>query len=183
MTKMQIVAKAVLAIAGVYAVVTLCWYLSSLVPLIHRASSLSNILLFAIFTAFIAVIVFFLIFKNDELARKMAGDGEELNPANEAIWLVASLRLGAVLCGLILLSTSIPTILSILLSPIHIRTLVNEIFLFEGFPKSLMFPLSKWCTIIYDFLKAILAIYLIAGAPYFIRQQLKSTPVSDPERT
>lgn len=176
MTKMQIVAKTVLIILGIYAVITLCYYLSML-QLIQSTRSSTFILFFAVLAIITTAIVFFVIFKNDNSSRKMAGDGEELNPTNEAIWLAASLRLGAVLCGLILLSTSIPTILSILLSPIYIRTLVNEIFLFEGFPKLLMFPLSKWLTMIYNFAKAVLAIYLLCGAPQFIRWQLKHSTV------
>jgi len=173
MTKMQIIAKAGLVSLGIYAIVTLCWHLSCLTPLFDFPSLLTSILFYAAFAVFIAVIVFFLIFNNNDLARKIVGPEEELNPTAKALWLTASLRLAVVFCGLILLSTSIPTILSILLSPIHIRTWVNELFLFRGFPKSLMFPFRKWCTLIYDFLKTILAIYLLCGAPHFVRWQLR----------
>jgi hypothetical protein len=102
----------------------------------------------------------------------MAGPGEKLNPESETLWLVASLRLVAILYGLILLSSSIPTILNIAALPLHIRPLINEIFTFRTFPKSLIFPAAQGSSMIYNFLKALLAVYLLCGWPQFIRFQL-----------
>ncbi len=173
MTKMQIIAKAGLISLGIYAVVNLCWYLSAPIPMFNLPSPLSYILCFVVFAVVIAVITFFLIFNNDSLAHEMAGPGDQLNPAAKALWLAASLRVAAVFCGLILLSASIPTIRNILLVPIRIGPFINEIFLFDSFPKSLLFPFSKWCKIIYNFLKLISAIYLLCGAPHFVRFQFR----------
>jgi len=173
MTKMQIIAKAGLVSLGIYAIVTLCWYLTHVIPSFNIPSRLIGILCFALFAVVIAVVTFFLIFNNDSLAREMAGPGDQLNPAAKALWLAASLRVAAVFCGLILLSASIPTIRNILLVPIRIGPFINEIFLFDSFPKSLLFPFSKWCKIIYNFLKLISAIYLLCGAPHFVRFQFR----------
>jgi len=177
MTRMQIIAKAGLVSLGIYAVVTLCWYLTHVIPSFNLPSGLVGTLCFTVFAIFIAVTTFFLIFNNDSLTRKMAGPGDQLNPATEALWLAASLRVATVFCGLILLSTSIPTIRNILLVPIRIGPLINEIFLFDSFPKSLLFPFSKWCAIIYNFLKLILAVYLLCGAPHFLRWQFRHSIV------
>lgn len=173
MTRMQIIAKAGLVSLGIYAIVTLCWYLTNVIPSFNIPSCLIGILCFAVFAVFIAIITFFLIFNNDSLARKMAGPGDQLNPADEALWLAASLRVAAVFCGLILLSASIPSIRNILLVPIHIRPFINEIFLFDRYPKPLLMPFSKWCEIIYNFLKIIFAVYLLCGAPHFVRWQFR----------
>ena len=173
MTRMQIIAKAGFVSLGIYAVVNLCWYLTHVIPSFNTPSPLIGILCFAVFAVFIAVITFYLIFNNDSLARKMAGPGDQLNPAAKALWLAASLRVAAVFCGLILLSASIPTIRNILLVPIRIGPFINEIFLFDSFPKPLLFPFSKWCRIIYNFLKLILAVYLLCGAPHFVRWQFR----------
>lgn len=168
---MQIIAKAGLVSLGIYAVVTLCWYLTHVIPTFNLPSPLFGILCFTVFAVFFAVITFFLIFNNDSLARKMAGPGDQLNPTAKALWLYASLRVATIFCGLILLSTSIPTIRNILLVPIRIRPLINEIFLFDSFPKSLLLPFPKWCAIIYNSLKLISAVYLLCGAPHFLRWQ------------
>ncbi len=173
MTKMQIIAKAGLVSLGIYTVVTLCWYLTHVIPSFNLPSYLVGTLCFTVFAVFFAVITFFLIFNNDSLARKMAGPGDQLNPATEALWLAASLRLASVFCGLILLSASIPTIRNVLLVPIRIRPFINEIFLFDSYPKTLLLPFSKWCAIIYNLLKLILAVYLLCGAPHFVRWQFR----------
>lgn len=176
-TRMQIIAKAGLVSLGIYAVVTLCWYLTHVIPTFNLPSPLFGILCFTVFAVFFAVITFFLIFNNDSLARKMAGPGDQLNPTAKALWLYASLRVATIFCGLILLSTSIPTIRNILLVPIRIRPFINEIFLFDSYPKTLLMPFSKWCKIIYNFLKLILAVYLLCGAPYFVRWQSRHSIV------
>jgi hypothetical protein len=102
----------------------------------------------------------------------MAGSGEKLNRENKALWLAGSLQMVAISYGLILLSTSIPTILNIVISPLYIRTLISEIFTFRTFPKSLIFTPYQWSYMIYNFLKALLAVYLLYGWPQFIRFQL-----------
>jgi hypothetical protein len=169
---MQIIAKAALTILGVSAIVNICSYLSMLTSLTQNTSALQTILFLPVFIILLILIAYFLIFKNNRLACKMAGPGEKLNPESETLWLVASLRLVAILYGLILLSSSIPTILNIATLPLHIRPLINEIFTFGTFPKSLIFTSRQWSSMIYNFLEAILAVYLLYGWPQFIRFQL-----------
>ena len=171
-TKMQIIAKAAHTILGVSAIVNICSYLSMLTSLTQDTSALRTILFLPVFIILLIPIAYFLIFKNNRLACKMAGPGEKLNSESETLWLVASLRLVAILYGLILLSSSIPTILNIAVSPLHIRPLINEIFTFGTFPKSLIFTARQWPSMIYNFLKALLAVYLLCGWPQFIRFQL-----------
>jgi hypothetical protein len=110
----------------------------------------------------------------------MAGSGEKLNHESETLWLAGSLRMVAVLYGLMLLAGSIPTILNILASPLYIRPLVNEIFTFKTFPKSLIFTSYQWSSMIYNFLEAILAVYLLYGWPQFIRFQLNVRKTDSP---
>jgi hypothetical protein len=102
----------------------------------------------------------------------MAGSGEKLNHESETLWLAGSLRMVAISYGLLLLTTSIPTILNILASPLYVRPLVNEIFTFRAFPKSLIFTTHQWSSMMCNLLKAILAVYLLYGWPQFIRFQL-----------
>jgi len=183
MTKMQIIAKTVLTFLGISAVVNFCQYLSTLTSTTQArgASTLRITSFLLVVIILIIVIAYFLIFKNDRLACKMAGSGEKLNSENEVLWLAGSLRMVAISYGLILLSSSMPTILNIIVSPLYIRSLINEIFTFRTFPKSLTFTPLQWSYMTYNFLKAILAVYLLYGWPQFVRLQLnilktKSSP-------
>ncbi|MDD5380450.1 MAG: hypothetical protein PHG53_02265 [Phycisphaerae bacterium] len=171
---MQIIAKAFLTFLGISALVNFCSPFSILIPetLTQDISILRFILSLPVVIILLTAIVYLLIFKNDWLACKIAGTGEKLDPESEAIWLACSLRMVAIFYGLLLLPTSIPTILNILVSPLYICSLVNEIFTFRAFPKSLVFTSYQWSSMIYNFLKAILAVYLLYGWPQFIRYQL-----------
>lgn len=168
MAKMHIIAKAALTFLGIYGIVTTCRYLSFLIP-----SPEGRILPIIGFSIFAAAIAFFFIFKNNSLTHKLAGPGEILNPGTQTIWLITSLRLVLVFCGLIIFSTSITTIIKILLTPVYIRPMVNEIFVLKRFPTSLELSLRQWSDLIFDLGKAGLAIYLLYGAPHFVRWQLK----------
>lgn len=179
---MQIIAKAVLTFLGLSAIASFGSHLSTLTAPTQTqgASTLRIISFLLVVILLIIVIAYFLIFKDDWLACKMAGAGEKLNPEDEAIWLTGSLRMVAVLYGLILLATSMPTILNIIVSPLYIRTLINEILTFRTFPKSLIFTSYQWSYMTYNFLKAILAVYLLYGWPQFIRLQLNIHKTKSP---
>ncbi|MFH1719681.1 MAG: hypothetical protein ABIF19_20200 [Planctomycetota bacterium] len=76
MTKMQIIAKSVLTVLGIYAVITLYYfYPVGSGSATGGAAVGRDIAFFCVFTAFAAVVVYFLAFNNDGLARKMAGPG------------------------------------------------------------------------------------------------------------
>jgi hypothetical protein len=142
------------------------------VHVLDEASVLRIALSLPCVVSFIIVTVYVLVFKNHWLVRKMAGSGEKLDPESETLWLVGSLRMVAILYGLTLLAGSIVTILNILALPFYIRPLINEIFTFKTFPKSLYPTLSPWSHAIFDLVKAFLVIYLLYGWPHFIRYQL-----------
>ena len=181
-TKMQIIAKAALTFLGLSAIVNFCRNLSMLTSSAQTqdTSILRVILFLPVFIILLIAIAYFLIFKNDWLACKMAGSGDKLNPEMETLWLVGALRIVAISYGLILLSTSIPTILNIVASPLYIRPLVNEIFTFRTFPESLIFTSYQWSSMIYNFLKALLAVYLLYGWPQFVRFQLNIRKIESP---
>lgn len=180
MTKMQIIAKAALTFLGLGTAVNLCSHLRLLTSLEQNTSTLRAILFSPIFIILLILTAHFLIFKNNRLACKMAGPGEELNSESETLWLASSLQMVAVLYGLILLAASIPTILNIIVSPLYICHMINEILTFKTFPKSLIFTSSQWSYMIYNFLKAILAVYLLYGWPHFIRFQLNLRKTKSP---
>lgn len=185
MSKLQIIAKAVLTFLGLSAVVNLCQNLIILTSTTQAqdTSMLRVILFFPVVIILIIAVAYLLVLKNDWLARKICGGGDKLAPEVEAFWLSSCFRLAGICYGLILLSSSIPTILNIVVSPLHIRPLVNEIFTFKAFPKSLIFTPYQWSYMTYNFLKAILAVYLLYGWPQFVRRQLKLRQKADLAKT
>jgi len=169
MTRMQIIAKTCLTALGIYAVTTMYyWY-----PARYASSVLIEVLCLSTVTVLAAVIVYFLIFHNNSLARKMAPAVEQLRPENQAAWLVKSLRVGLVLVGLMLLPTSIPTMLAILKLPFLLHPLISEALTVGGIPDSLQLSYRAWYYNIYRLLKVILSLYLICGTPHFIRWQVR----------
>jgi hypothetical protein len=173
-TKMQIIAKAVITFLGLSTFVNLSQNFRMMTSLSQTqdTSVLRDILLSLLVAILLIATVYWLILKNDWLVCKISGSDEKLDPKSETLWLVGSLRMVAVLYGLILLSGSITTILNILALPFYIRPMVNEIFTFGAFPKSLAFTPHQWSSMVYDFFEAILAVYLLYGWPQFIRYQL-----------
>jgi hypothetical protein len=169
-TKMQIIAKAVLTFLGLSALTNFCINLTMLPQLfLIKNQSISvlrlvpSLLLAIIFI--IAVVYILLMFKNDWLACKITGSGEKLDSESETLWLTASLRMVAILYGLILLSSSIINLLAL-------PFFINETFTSGTCPKPLAFTVSQWSSMVYNFLQAILAAYLLYGWPQFIRYQL-----------
>jgi hypothetical protein len=171
---MQIIAKAIITFLGLSAFVNFCQNFKTMTSLTQTQDiSVLRFILFSLFVIILLIaIVYWLILKNDWLVCKIAGSGEALAPESETLWLTASLQMVAVLYGLILLSGSIATVLNILALPFYLRPLVNEIFTFRTFPKSLAFTSYQWSSMVYNFLQTILAVYLLYGWPQFIRFQL-----------
>jgi len=171
MTKMQIIAKSVLTVLAVYAVIVLYHYY----PLhfgsaTGRASFGRDLASFCVFTAFAAVAVYFLAFNNDELARKIAGPGHREDRHTQAAFLAKSLRVGLVFAGLMLLPNSIRAILD---APSSLGAGLDNIFIFNRMPQMENLLVRPQFKSIYGLFKAALAVYLILGAPHFVRRQCK----------
>jgi hypothetical protein len=176
MTKMQIFAKTVFTVLGIYAVVTLYRfypgryaYRPDETPIFQELSLLSA------FTIVVGFIVYFTVFNNTRLSGNLAGPGPQLDSTTQAAWLVKSLRVGLVFIGLMLLPNSMPVIVKTLKLFFLIRTTVNDIVIWKSIPRILERSYREWFNVLYDFLKALLALYLICGAPHFIRCQIRHT--------
>lgn len=179
---MQIIAKAILTFLGLSAFVNLSQNFRTMTSLsqIQDTSILQAILFSAFVIILLIATVYWLILKNDWLVYKISGSGEKLSPENQTFWLTSSLRMVAVIYGLVLLASSMPTILNIIISPLWILSLINEALTFKTFPKSFTFEARQWSYFIYNFLTAILAVYLLCGWPQFIRYQLNIRKTKPP---
>jgi len=177
MTKTQIIAKTILTVLGIYAVVTLYqFYPGQYVCSREEPHILREILSLSVFTVFVVLVAYFMSFKNNWLASKITGPGEQLTQQTQMVWLIKSLRIGLVFAGLMLLGRSLPTIMKISKTFFLIGSAFDDIAIYKSIPKVLILSYPEWFRHIYNFLKAILALYLICGAPHFIRWQVKHSP-------
>jgi hypothetical protein len=183
MSKVQIVTKALLAILGLSAVLNLCKNVTMATYARPDTPTAQMLLFFPVLIVLVVLTAYFLVLRNNWLACKICGGGDKLAPEVEAFWLTSCFRLAGICYGLILLCSSIPTLLNILMSPMHIRPLVNEILTFKALPKLLIVPATKWPQMAYNFFKAVLAVYLLCGWPQFVRRQLNLRQRADLAKT
>ncbi len=174
MTKMQILAKTTLTVLGIYAVLTLCnSYPGRFMYIREQSAIMPEILSLSAFTVLAALAVYFMIFNNTTFSKRIAGPGEIPKPRKQIDLLGKSLRVGLVFAGLMLLPTSIPTLIKIPKMFLLIGSAIDDIVISKRYPRMLILSYSEWFRNIYDFLKAMLALYLICGAPGFIRLQVR----------
>ena len=148
MTKMQIIAKTVLTVLGIHIVLTLYhFYLLRYVGPFEKLPMLLAQAMFCVsVTTVAAFLAYLMVFNNDNLALKMAGPGQEIDNRAQMKWLTKSLRTGLVFAGLMLLPGFTPKGHSLNDSPIVT-----------------MFICAR----------AVLTLYLICGAPHFVRWQTR----------
>jgi hypothetical protein len=174
MARIQIFARTMLTILALYAVVVLVGYYSYL-PRMQELSLWQELLAcFACITLAIGI-VYFLSF-NHRLYRKIVGADEAAEPQAQPRWLVESLRIGLVFAGLMLLPRSVPVLIRTAKLFFLIRPAVSDIIVSKTVPDILKLSYAQWYRTIYEFLKAVLAIYLLCGAPYFLRWQMRHSP-------
>jgi len=164
MTKMQIIAKTALTVLGIYTILTFCRLYAP--PYLGPEGDLPilwHVAFFSGFTPLAALVILFLIFNNDGIARKIAGLGPIPDRHTQTAWLIESLRVGLVLTGLMLLPKSIPAIVSIF----------SNSFSLGRFPYVLGASSRTGFEYTYNLIRTVLALYLVCGAPHFICWQVR----------
>lgn len=178
MTKMQAIARTILTVLGVYAVVTLLgaypgrYFFSGSPPTLSAA--VLEVIFFLAFIGLAGLLACAAIVNNGPLARAITDDEGTGTPA-ESAFLAQSLRIGLVLAGLMLLPGSVPFLLKVLTLPFVLRPVVNEWIVSGVLPSVLRVPWARWYTTGFELLRAVLMIYLVAGAPRFVRLQVRHT--------
>jgi len=120
------------------------------------------------------IIVLMLTITNSNfLAKKMAGPGDIIAGQQLALWFTVSMTVAAVFSGIILLCYNLPFLLAILESPLrHIVPFIEQL-IYRQKPQILNLPVKQVISVIAECLKTILAVYLVLGAPHFVKRQLK----------
>ncbi|MBN1788618.1 MAG: hypothetical protein JW806_09535 [Sedimentisphaerales bacterium] len=178
--QIQMIAKSLITLCGIYVSVKFLGHFIVLLPTTfepYRVSALRRLFYTVIWILPVIAIMFLMVFNNNWLVKKILPAEEPLPTRHQKLWLCTSLRIGLIFYGLILLAGSsreiIYVITSIITFPQYGRELISNIFCTCGLLDSI-----DWLKVIrqgFDFLKIILAIYLIAGAPQFVAWQMKRT--------
>jgi hypothetical protein len=170
----QIIAKTLLCMCGIYTLLTILLQSFMLNNIVFEGRSyweiVVGILTIIVFISVICSIIYFLIIENNWLVMKILPEEEAVG--NPKKWFTASLRVGLVFLGLILFAKGMDKNLSIVYSlaklPSQCRDLITNII--QGnriFADRVNF--YEICHV----LRLIIVVYLIAGAPHFIKWQLK----------
>ena len=179
MGKTHIIAKVMLSCLGIYAVFRCASGL--LGQNISEPSFLPRLLPLSIFVVIAFFAIYFLIFNNDALARKIVGTVQAPeNSFDQKAYLIKSYRLAFAFLALIFLSGIgywlVSFIIDLPLSCIQLWTsdAVGTESLMEK-----MHLFTKIQLFFYNLLSMLVTIYLLCGAPHVIRWHLKHIPSTD----
>jgi len=133
-----------------------------------------EVVFFLAFLTFVALLAYATILNNGPLAQAIIDD-KGIDELVEPSFFARSLRIGLVLAGLMLLPGSVPFLLKVLTLPFVLRPVVNEWIVSGVLPSVLRTPWAQWYTKAFEFFRAMLMIYLVAGAPRLVRLQVRHT--------
>ena len=175
MTKMQIVAKAVFFALGIQ----IASEILSLMPLyvsvlpypdfrIHGAVALTGL------TIALVLIGWWLIIRGETVACRLINDSERPQNAQRQ-WLIISLHLVCFLSGLLLITQTGDLFAKVIVMPFEMRGFFNRVVWGENWSELFEFSINQTPNLFVNVLEAFAGIYLIVGAPHFIRWQVRRT--------
>jgi len=178
MTKMHLIARLALTALGVLVLVESLRY-------IQLAGAMGPGWAPSLFCLGIFLLLSFLacrfLFWSDAWVERMIGPADEdISPVSR-IWAVGGFRVVLVFCGLLILSGGfeilIKTAAFIVVAP---KIIVNMI-VYKYVDEVFYMPARSWLRLIVDLAEAALGIYLVLGAPRFVRRQMSKfyAPASD----
>ena len=174
---MQIIAKAVLTGLGFYCVGVILRSIHR--QLLHPHGIAHVLAIIALVLAICAVILLVLwrISRNGQLARKLAGEGPALDPKTQRTWLAASGRLSCVFAGLFLLAGSITEVIDAVVKVAQFLPTASQWFsnlVSPGqFGEMLLVLILSMLRFLLHMGFLAFIVYLMLGAPSFIRRQIK----------
>jgi hypothetical protein len=178
MTKNQIIAKAMLAALGIYAVITFSSSMISYLPSAVNIWVISLNLFVFLAVAFLVIRTF--IFRNDGIARKITAPCENPEDFDRRSYLIKTFRIAFVILGLSLLCSSrtslfierfLPT-LSLTQSRLWVNNLIHT-----GRFDFTIYHLTS----IVGLIKLLLIAYLLCGGSHIIGWHLKNSSLNPKE--
>jgi hypothetical protein len=172
MNKMHTMAKIAAGILGIYLLIRLSLTLMQSISMLFTGASAANTSFFVVITVSLLTMVvfggavfYFLIYRSDLFARKVVGYGGELpNPPSSSAWYPFALRLAVMAAGFLFLEKSL-MVLSMLTQTIRYASNLSTM---TGTKQAYEYG-------VYFLIYLAISIYLLAGAPHFVRWQIKKT--------
>jgi hypothetical protein len=176
MTKMYLLAKLTLTILGIFILLDFLSYLElpSRLTKGYSDAVVGPLLVTVVSLAPLCILAYYLLFKSDNLARKMVGSTNEDSSDVSRIWVVTGFRLTMFLCGVLIISGSIEFLVRVagfvIVGP---RLIINMIF-YKYIDTAFRLGFREWLRLFVDVCRAVLGIYLVLGAPRFVRWQIRN---------
>jgi hypothetical protein len=111
-----------------------------------------------------------LLFRSDWLARMVTGPDTGLCKKADIRWITGGLRITACFCGLLIIYTRIGYLFYYV--PIFMKSPILSYMTLEG--QSSLLSAKTLTGILVETIKWIVAIYLIFGAPHYVRRQVRA---------
>jgi hypothetical protein len=171
MNKMHALAKIILSAIGIYFTIRLLSQLPYVIfmfyskPSWETVGSLSFSVLF--YTGATAVLVYLLIYKRENLAKKIVGSEQLPEPDSQIQWLPVALRLICVAGGIYFLNT-------VLWQTTYV---IGQFAIFKAGESTHVhiYPPFNYQSLLPWIIMLICGVYLVCGAPHFVRWQVKKT--------
>jgi hypothetical protein len=174
MNKMHALAKIILSAIGIYFTIRLLSQLPYAIFMFYSkpswetaGSSLFSVLFVA---GAIGLLVYFLIYQHDQLAKKIVGSEQLPEPDSQIQWLPVALRLICVAGGIYFLNTVLW----------QTTRVISQLATFKSYASANYRAINPYAPFNYQSLlpwiiMLICGVYLLCGAPHFVRWQVKKT--------
>lgn len=170
MNKMQTLAKILLAVLGIYTLLKSLPQLASYFVMfsfnsLGDCSIIGKILMFLwllLHTAFILVIAYQLLFRGRFWAEKIVGEKFD-ESQKDVLSLPAAYRLAFVICGILIIFWALSYVPRFF------------VILYTRFQQGMFHNSSDWLTLLIIMVQLTIGIYLLCGAPHFVRWQVKKS--------
>jgi len=177
---MQIAAKSLLTGLIVYAAIALLRPLTELPYYLTADNAPLALFLLVVCVALLVAAGLYIVAVGNRLLPGSAPDDEVLAPEQARRLLAQALLLTMVLVGLALLPKSVPTLVAVLKLPFVLRGIISDAIVDSGLPSA---STAQWFRRIYEFARLLLVLYLLCGAPRWVRWQVARAESERRERT
>jgi hypothetical protein len=168
MNKMHTLAKIILSAIGIFFTIRLLSQIPAIFLFYSKPSwEIAGALLFSLLltVGIVALLLFLFIYKRESLAQKIVGSEQLPEPDSQIQWLPVALRLICIAGGLYFLSNVIWNITYVIGQRAYLKAQENACTI--HYPPFNYYSLLPWAV------SLICGIYLLCGAPYFVRWQVK----------
>ena len=177
MTRMHLFAKLILTTIGISIFATMLDSIELLARTVAGRPLYNEIVFRCVFSAvfFIAgfVFIYYLLFHSDNLIKKIVGPTANNNPV-EFIWIITGFHVVFMFCGLLLLRGSVNFLIKASVFIVTSPKILVDMLVYKYVDDMFRLNFYEWIEVILKSCRAILGIYLLMGAPHFIRRQIRN---------